>query len=297
MCADDAHFCGVRDRCLDAQWRLVFISSEEVRIIGVDKGLIARLRESGFAVLAGFFDPGPLTTEVTDALADGFSRLPPLNVGSAGNAFRYVPMMCERTARSLALLDGLSGIAGDIFGRPAVPLRAKGTQYHGSTAWHRDSERNLDSLGFMAYLEPLQGDTGALRVLPGSHRPSPVDAPGGYPTANNAVGEPVETEPGDVIVFDEHLLHASAGGTIRHQWRVDFFADPQTSDETLNAEAFLAGVYQVGWDGGYDLDRYPSYDTAWRQCRRPAAQRLRQLGAYRLADAEENAARASRTTG
>ena len=234
--------------------------------------------------------------EVTDALADGFSRLPALNVGSAGNAFRYVPMMCERTPCSLALLDRLSGIAADVFGRAAVPLRAKGTQYHGATAWHRDSERNLDSLGFMAYLETLHRDNGALRVLPGSHRPNP-DAAVGYPTASPVVGEAVETEPGDVIVFDEHLLHASAGGTIRHQWRVDFFADPQTSDETLYAEAFLAGVYQVGWDGGYDLDRYPSYDTAWRQSGRPGAERLRELGAYRLADAEENVARTSRNTG
>ena len=167
------------------------------------------------------------------------SGLPPLNVGSAGNTFRYVPMMCERTPRSLSLLDRLSEIAADIFGRAALPVRAKGTQYHGGTAWHRDSERNIDSLGFAAYLEPLQRDTGALRVLPGSHRRSTADGPDGYPIAFEIAGEPVETDAGDVIVFDEHLLHASAGGTIRHQWRVDFFPDPQTSDETMTAEAFL----------------------------------------------------------
>jgi hypothetical protein len=268
-----------------------------IRQVGVDESLIARVRESGFAVLTGFFDPGPLTIEVDDALALAFCGLPPLNVGSAGNAFRYVPMMCERTPCSLSLLDRLSGMASDIFGRAAVPVRAKGTQYHGSTAWHRDSERNLDSLGFVAYLEPLQRDTGALRVLPGSHRPSASNGPGGYPIASEIAGEPVETDAGDVIVFDEHLLHASAGGTLRRQWRVDFFPDPQTTEETLTAEAFLAGVYRVGWDGGYDLDRYPSYDTAWRRSSRPAAQRLRELGAYRLADAEETSARASRATG
>ena len=240
------------------------------------------------------FDPGPLTAELTHTLADAFSGSAPINVGSAGNAFRYVPMMSERTPHSLALLDRCSGTATGIFGRTAIPVRAKGTQYLGDTAWHRDSELDLNSLGFMAYLEPLDCHTGALRVLPGSHRTNPSPAPNGYRTRPDGVGETIETEPGDIIVFDEYLYHASAGGSVRHQWRVDFFTGPHTADETTKTHAYLAGIFQVGWDGGYNLDRYPSYPTSWRTSNRPTAARLQELGAYRLADAEEHAARLNR---
>jgi hypothetical protein len=36
----------------------------------------------------------------------------------------------------------------------------------------------------------------------------------------------IETEPGDLIVIDEHLFHASSGGAVRRQWRVDYLPVP-----------------------------------------------------------------------
>ena len=46
----------------------------------------------------------------------------------------------------------------------------------------------------------------------------------------------------------------------------------------------------VGWDAGYNLDRYPSYGPYW-QTRHPHwNQRLTELGAYQAAHAEETAA-------
>jgi len=260
----------------------------------MDAELVSRFRSDGFVVLYGLFDPLPLAAELRGALSDAFAGSPPVNVGSGGTSFRYVPMMCERTPHSLALLDTLSELASTVLGRAAVATRAKGTRYFGDTPWHRDSDRNLDSVGFVAYLEPLHTHDGALRVLPGSHRREPSTIPTGIPTGSGTLGEAVETEPGDVILFDEHLYHASARGATRHQWRVDFFADPQTPQENAEVNGYLAGIFQVGWDGGYDLDRYPSYSQQWRTSRRPAAERLHDLGAYDLADAEENAARANR---
>ncbi len=255
---------------------------------------VSDLRSAGFVVLRNFFDPRPLAAELTHAMVDAFAGSPAANVGDAGNSFRYVPMMCERTPHSLAFLDDLTPRATTMLGRAAVPLRAKGTRYFGETAWHRDSDLDVASLGFVAYLEPVHSDDGALRVLPGSHRHRPRRAPHGIPTRAATLGEAIETEPGDIIVFDEHLYHASAGGANRDQWRVDFFADPETVAEAAEVQTYLAGVYQVGWDGGYDLDRYPSYSEHWRGSPRPGARRLRDLGAYDLADAEERAARASR---
>jgi ectoine hydroxylase-related dioxygenase (phytanoyl-CoA dioxygenase family) len=36
---------------------------------------------------------------------------------------------------------------------------------------HTESNSTLTSVGFLAYLEPVGAESGALRVLPGSHHP------------------------------------------------------------------------------------------------------------------------------
>ncbi len=171
-----------------------------------------------------------------------------------------------------------------------LPIRAKGTKILGDTAWHRDSELDVASIGFVGYLEPVDATSGALRVLPGSHREPPAAVPTGTPIEGAAaMGEPIASEPGDLIAFDEHLFHASAGGRDRRQWRVDFVADPVDVDEEERVRLLLDGIFPPGWDGGYDVDRYPSFGTHWQESGRPSVGRLRELGAYDRAEAEENA--------
>src|SRR5262249_34191248 len=155
---------------------------------------------------------------------------------------RYVPMMCARTPTSLSLLDRFETFAATLLDGPVVPLRAKGMRYTGDTAWHRDSESALPSVGFAAYLDPLRDETGALRVLPGSHHRQPGDqvaawlATSDAPAAVDAVpGSPISTDPGDVIAFDEHLFHASAGGAARLQWRVDYLLAPRSPQDEAAA--------------------------------------------------------------
>jgi hypothetical protein len=63
----------------------------------LDDQRIAAFGDTGVVVLRGFFDPGPLSDEVDRALTDARWWGSAANTGSAGNAFEYVPMMCERT--------------------------------------------------------------------------------------------------------------------------------------------------------------------------------------------------------
>ncbi len=252
-----------------------------------------RFSIDGYVVLRGAFDPELLAREVDAALADGY-RTAPVNTGSAGNRFRYVPMMCERTPVSLALVDALAAPAAWLLDRAVLPVRAKGTRYFGGTSWHRDSELDVATIGFAAYLEPLEAHNGALRVLPGSHQVGAADSPRGLPDDVAAAGRAVETEPGDVIAFDERLWHASSGGAERRQWRIDFVADPDTSDEEQETRRYFEGIFQPGWDGGYDVDRYPSYGAHWRASGAPWVERLSELGAVERAALEEDAVRAQR---
>lgn len=253
--------------------------------------LAAHLDAFGFVVLRGLFAPAALSAELDRCLREGFTG-DHRNAGAAGNSFRYLPMMCEHTPASLALAVQLAALAGDLFGGPALPGRAKGTEYHGATAWHTDAGGPPRSLGALCYLDPLTADTGALQVLPGSHAPDFAAAIAEFLRAG---GEPpglaLATHPGDVILLDERLYHASTGGQRRRQWRVDFVPDSAPDDELRR---WFADQHPPGWDGGHDVDRFPSYGPAWRALDPRWGRRLEQLGVPALAAAEEAFSRARR---
>ena len=254
---------------------------------------LAHFAAFGFVVLRQAVDPRALADELDRALADGCRG--DFAGAAARVSGRYVPMMCERTPVSLALLDHFMAPAAELLGRPVLPLRAKGVLYFGAAAWHRDSERPVASVGFAAYLEPLRADTGALRVLPGSHRPAYGAAVRGFLDAHPELattalpGVALATEPGDVIAFAEPLFHATVGGRDRRQWRVDYFEDPADLAAEADVRAYVADTFPPDWDGGHDVDRYPTYGPYFlrRAGGRPWLARIAALGLLDAATAQE----------
>jgi hypothetical protein len=250
----------------------------------------------GFVVLRQFFDPAPLVAELDRVMAEGILRDGP---GRGDIRFQHVPMMTAETPVSLSLLDRAETVAAAAFGGPVLPTRAKGTRYYGETPWHTDSDLPLRSVGFLAYLEPVGADSGALRVIPGSHHPQFREAIRGMSATclrdQSLPGHVVAIEPGDMIVLDERVLHASFGGGIRRQWRVDYVSAAADTEVNL-AKSYFASIYAPDWDGGYDVDRYPSYGPDWRHSSRSAVARLEALGVYELATAHEAFMRSRRAT-
>jgi hypothetical protein len=255
---------------------------------------VNHLRTFGYVILRRFFDPSPLSTEMDRVLQDAFSASSPVSRYD-GIHFQYLPMMTASTPESLFLLDRTAVLAEQIHGGPVIPTRAKAIRYFGSTAWHVDSVQPVTSYGFMAYLEPLGAENGALRVLPGSHLPergNTVRALGGTGMpATELPSEILATEPGDLIVFDEHLFHSSHGGVARRQWRIDYLLDPVDAAARNKTLAYFSNIYAANWSGGYDVDRYPSYGPDWHESGRPAVARLKALGVYELAAKHETFAR------
>jgi hypothetical protein len=257
---------------------------------------IAHFRAFGFQVLRDCFDAAALSDEVNRTLDDGVRSSFQVDV-AAGISFSYVPMMCERTPLSLSLLDAFADTAAALLDRSVLPVRAKATRYAAGAGWHRDSDLDMPSVGFLAYLEPLRADSGALRVLPGSHQPGFGAAVAQYLDERSATGvEPdftslpglaVETDPGDMIVFEEHIYHGSVGGSDRRQWRVDYLPDPTGDQEETLARRYLEQIFPLDWAVGYDPQRYPSYGEQWIRSGRPSASRLGELGVYARAAAFE----------
>ena len=213
--------------------------------------------------------------------------------------FQYVPMMTAETPVSLSLLDRAETVAAAVFGGPVIPTRAKGTRYHGETPWHTDSDLPLRSVGFLAYLEPVGcRKRGAPRdsrfTSPAVQGRNPRDWRDGLRDLS-LPAHVVATEPGDMVLLDERVLHASFGGGIRRQWRVDYLGVPADPEVSLT-KSYFASVYTPDWDGGYDVDRYPSYGPDWRRSSRTAVARLEALGVYELATAQEAFMRSRRGT-
>jgi hypothetical protein len=97
------------------------------------------------------------------------------------------------------------------------------------------------------------------------------------------------------IVFDEHLLHSSDGGAVRHQWRVDYLARPLCPADNERVIAYFAAMFSPDRDGGYDVNLYPTHGENWRRWCPPNDDRmLETLGAYAATDEEERTAHHNR---
>ncbi|MBM3265691.1 MAG: phytanoyl-CoA dioxygenase family protein, partial [candidate division Zixibacteria bacterium] len=127
-------------------------------------------------------------------------------------------------------------ILKSLLGDDYVYIGSDGNFYVGDTGWHSDTDwsgklrgkppRVFYKIAF--YLDPLTRDTGALRVIPGSHRygdyyaealqegvRTPVQTWGVTGAEIPAVA--LETQPGDVVLFNQNTKHSAWGGGQRRR--------------------------------------------------------------------------------
>jgi ectoine hydroxylase-related dioxygenase (phytanoyl-CoA dioxygenase family) len=155
-------------------------------------------------------------------------------------------------------------------------------------ALHDDFGIPATGVKLVTYLEPLRADTGALRLVPGSHHPefrtrlrewlrrNPVED--SEQLRRQVAATPcfvAETEPGDVVAFDVHTFHASVYGRDRRQWTATYLKDPQTEQERAAFDEVVADEARWATEP-VDYDRalfplFPSDDA-------PYMARLRELG-------------------
>ncbi len=149
----------------------------------------------------------------------------------AGTARSCIVPFIDQHASLCALLDDprilsiATGLCGDDFNY----MGSDGNYYVGDTGWHSDGwHRQLRHIKIALYLDPLTRDTGCLRVIPGSHRigdrfADALQAQIGksrdlWDVAGSEVpAVALETQPGDVLVFDHNTKHAAFGGGTRRR--------------------------------------------------------------------------------
>ncbi len=148
-----------------------------------------------------------------------------------GTARSCIVPFIDQSANLSALLDDerVRGIASGLLGADFNYMGSDGNFYVGDTSWHSDGWHPvIRHLKIALYLDPVTRDTGALRVIPGSHLLGDSFADGcqreiwksqcnwgaeGHEVPSVAL----ESTPGDVVCFNHNLKHAAFGGNNRRR--------------------------------------------------------------------------------
>lgn len=174
--------------------------------------------------------PGLLQPEIATIIAEFEAVFPQLGLRHDGTKRTMIVPFVDQRPGLCALLDhpGLLTAVGNVLGPDFNYVSSDGNYYTGDTGWHRDSLYPSNSYIKLAlYLDPMKRDTGCLRVIPGSHTDSGMKQ-WHDPTIRDAETQwgvhqrdlpayPLESEPGDVLLFNHRLLHASFGGSTRRR--------------------------------------------------------------------------------
>jgi len=160
----------------------------------------------------------------------------------------------------------IDGIFTSLLGEDYNFLGSDGNFYVGNTRWHSDTDWSGKMRGkpprifykLALYLDPLTRDTGALRVIPGSHRYGDAFAEQLQQTLRTADENfgisgaeipaiALESEPGDVVVFNQSTKHSAWGGSTRRRM-FTINATARYADEELDLLRNEIGAFARFWN-------------------------------------------------
>ena len=191
-------------------------------------------QQLAFARTFGFLHLPGLLADRFDAIERAFEELLDRHGGATHDGaerFCVAPFL-NHSEYLCSLLDDprLDGVASSLCGDDYQYWNSDGNYYVGDTRWHSDGGWP-EPVGFYKlaiYLDPVDADNGALRVIPGSHRCGERFAEevhreidqetfwGGLPP-NEVPAVALSSEPGDVVLFIQILKHAAFGGGSRRR--------------------------------------------------------------------------------
>ena len=166
------------------------------------------------------------------------------------------------------LLDDprIQGIAASILGDDFNYMGSDGNFYTGDTRWHSDGYGGRGGplhIKIAFYLDSLTRDTGALRVIPGSHRvgePFADELERSIRKSDDLWGIPgsqvpavaLETTPGDILVFNHDLKHSAFGGSQRRRMFTMNCCQRYPDDKLQHLRDYMAGGARFWVERAYD---------------------------------------------
>ena len=171
----------------------------------------------------------------------------------------------ERTEKLCTLLDDprICGLIGGVIGEDFNYCSGDGNYYTGDTPWHPDGNwGEVFAVKVAFYLDPVTKDTGCLRVIPGSQDPEhlvrkhKINVNGalelfGIEPRNYPGNVPLETNPGDILMFNHDTYHSAWGGGNRRRMFTMNCTRHYHTDHDLNLGLQYLRVHTPG---GYKVD-------------------------------------------
>ena len=162
--------------------------------------------------------------------------------------FCMVPCI-NHSAYLCTLLDDerIHGLAAGLLGESYQYWNSDGNYYAGDTRWHSDTAwpEPIRFYKMAIYLDRMTRDSGALRVIPGSHRfgdgfadtlqekLSSKNGPWLGLKGDDIPAVALETHPGDLVVFNHSTKHSAWGGSSKRRMFTLVFTG-EHSDESLS---------------------------------------------------------------
>lgn len=185
-----------------------------------------------------------------------------------GTARSAMVQFLDQSEYLSTLLDDprIHDIAASILGDDFNYMGSDGNFYAGDTKWHSDGyggRGGLKHIKFAFYLDPLTGDTGALRVIPGSHRVGEPfaeqlekeirksDEIWGIP-GSQVPAVALVTQPGDVLVFNHDIKHSAWGGSKRRRMFTMNCCQRYPDDKLQSLRDYIAGGARFWVERSYD---------------------------------------------
>lgn len=153
----------------------------------------------------------------------------------------------------LAVDERIHGTVRELLGNDSIWAGSEGNITIGDHLWHPDRPGDAEEISYvriktMLYLDQTSQETGALRVIPGSHRlpmhtaievkerhqHGPTLAPFGVPGADIPCFF-FESLPGDVLFFNQSIWHAVFQGWIGRRYIALKYAPMPTTPKQLSS--------------------------------------------------------------
>ncbi|RAP77909.1 phytanoyl-CoA dioxygenase family protein [Paenibacillus montanisoli] len=211
---------------------------------------IEHYRTFGYLLMKGLFFPSEMK-----AISDAFDHV--LASDRQGRPFsgekRQAVLGCIEKHPVLTDLvkdDRIYEAIEQLLGKQFIWIGSDGNLYVGDTTWHPDNGNfDYDRIKVAFYLDPVRTDTGCLRVLPGSHHaefhrmlPPALFENKLETEPRNVPFFPLESDPGDVVLFNQRVWHAAFGGkTGRRMLTMNFGENPATEKQLENVISMYQG--------------------------------------------------------
>jgi hypothetical protein len=231
----------------------------------VDKAAVQFFNTFGFLKIPGFF------TEEIREISNEFDSMMKEKFGDTSAERNYLyPQFIDNSRKlsELLTLPKLSTLIGALMGKDFVYKGSDGNIFSASTGWHRDYLIRTKSCKMLVYLEENEENTGALRVIPGTHFvddaysnfigsaltwPEPAhmggfDEKGVFGTGhspqqfgqNSLLPQTVvRNSPGDIIIFNHNLVHCTNASAVPRRRRLmglHFCVNPKTALKEMDEE-------------------------------------------------------------